>query len=222
MDFIEDFIKNCINNLFRKTMKISLEGINIDKIAVKFNVYLRELKKWSKTYSLTSIEDEREIVIKHFIDSLLYNYYIPNEKLTIADVGSGAGFPGLPIAITRPKTKVFLIEPSWKKVAFLKQISKLLEIKNVEIIHSKVELLNEKFNIVVSRALWSIGDFVEKCKHIIGNNGFYLISKSIKLEDELRELPSGLKLEIKEFSIPHPYLKESSIVRYLVKIKSEV
>jgi len=77
-----------------------------NEILEKFIIYLNELKKWNKTYNLTSIENNVEIIIKHFLDSLLYLCFIPEKQLSIADVGSGAGFPGVPIAIClRPDLK---------------------------------------------------------------------------------------------------------------------
>lgn len=95
-----------------------------NEILEKFIIYLNELKKWNKTYNLTSIEDDVAIIIKHFLDSLLYLCFIPEKQLSIADVGSGAGFPGVPIAIVRPDLKITLIEPSWKKVRFFEKHKK--------------------------------------------------------------------------------------------------
>ena len=85
-----------------------------------FMIYLSELKKWNKAYNLTGLEKDEDIIIKHFLDSLLYLKAIPNGEIRIADIGSGAGFPGIPIKILRPEIEMFLIEPSRKKSAFLK------------------------------------------------------------------------------------------------------
>ena len=184
-----------------------------DNIIDKFIVYLKELKKWNRAYSLTSIEDEREIIVKHFVDSLLYLSFIPNRPAQVADVGSGAGFPGVPLAIVNSLLTVTLIEPSWKKVAFLKNLKKRLNLNNVEVLQARAEDIQKKFDIVLSRALWSIKDFVENCKHLIKEEGFFLISKSKKFEEELK-LCDGLKIEIKEFKLPF-----FSGKRYIVKIK---
>lgn len=180
----------------------------------KFLLYLKELKKWNKAYNLTSIEDEKEIIVKHFIDSLFYLSFIPEESLKIADIGSGAGFPGVPIAIVRACLEVVLIEPSWKKCAFLKNIKRKLDLNNVKIIQAKAEEVDEKFDIVVSRALWSIKDFVEKCQHMLKEGGHFLISKSLKLEEEIKDLPQGYKIQIKEFTLPIWKAK-----RYIIKIE---
>lgn len=191
------------------------QSLNLnDEVAIeKFLIYLKELKKWNKAYNLTSIEDEKEIVVKHFLDSLFYLWFIPEKPFSITDVGSGAGFPGVPIAIVREDLKIALIEPSWKKVAFLKNLKRKLELKNIEVYQSKAEEVREKFDIVISRALWSIKEFVQRCKHLLKDGGFFLISKSLKLQQEIDELPKEYEVEIKEFDLPVVDGK-----RYIVKI----
>ncbi|GAQ94889.1 16S rRNA (guanine527-N7)-methyltransferase [Thermodesulfovibrio aggregans] len=200
MEELKSFLKQCLN-------------LN-DEVAIeKFLIYLKELKRWNKAYNLTSIEDEKEIVVKHFLDSLFYLWFIPEKPFSITDVGSGAGFPGVPIAIVREDLKIALIEPSWKKVAFLKNLKRKLELRNIEVYQSKAEEVREKFDIVISRALWSIKEFVQRCKHLLKDGGFFLISKSLKLQQEIDELPKEYEVEIKEFDLPVVDGK-----RYIVKI----
>lgn len=215
MQDIKDFFKRSLSKEIVEELCLN----NIDEFITPFIVYLRELKKWNKAYNLTAIEEEREIVIKHFIDSLLYLYFIKDKSLTIADVGSGAGFPGIPIAIVRPYLKIKLIEPSWKKCAFLKNIKRKLELNNVEIIEAKAEDVSEKFDIVLSRALWSIKDFIEKCSHLLKEGGFFLISKSLKIEEELKDLLSEAKIEIKEFTLPEVFNFSKESKRFIIKIE---
>ncbi|MDI1471243.1 rRNA small subunit 7-methylguanosine (m7G) methyltransferase GidB [Thermodesulfovibrio sp. N1] len=194
-------------------MKLHLKLSN-EAVYDKFLIYLTELKKWNKTYNLTSIEDEKEIIVKHFLDSLLYLSFIPEKSLNIADIGSGAGFPGVPIAIVREDLKILLIEPSWKKCVFLKNIKRKLELPNIEVYQMKAEEVEKKFDIVVSRALWSMKEFIEKCKHLLKENGYFLISKSLKLQEELKELPQKYKVQIKEFDLPLINGK-----RYIIRIE---
>lgn len=215
---IEDFFKQLIESEITEKLKLPTDENVVKELIAKFILYLREIQKWNKAYNLTSIEDEREIVIKHFIDSLLYLYYIPEKPLKIADVGSGAGFPGVPIALVRPSLKVFLIEPSWKKCAFLKNIKRKLKLNNVEIIQSKVEDISEKFDIILSRALWSIKDFIKNCLHLLKEDGYFLVSKSMKLEEEIKELPSQFKIELEEFTIPDGAFSKV-LKRYIIKVK---
>ena len=80
--------------------------------------YLSELKKWNRAYNLTGLAKDEDIIIKHFLDSLLYLKAIPQGALQVADIGTGAGFPGIPITIIRPEIEMYLIEPSGKKVRF--------------------------------------------------------------------------------------------------------
>jgi len=194
-------------------LKLHLKLSN-DTVSDKFLIYLNELKKWNKTYNLTSIEDDKEIIIKHFLDSLLYLSFISEKSLKIADIGSGAGFPGVPIAIVREDLKISLIEPSWKKCAFLKNIKRKLGLTNIEIYQENVEKVEKQFDVVMSRALWSIKEFIEKCKHLLKENGYFLISKSLKLQEELKELPQQYKTQIKEFDLP---LIDGK--RYIVRIE---
>ncbi|MDI6714752.1 MAG: 16S rRNA (guanine(527)-N(7))-methyltransferase RsmG [Thermodesulfovibrio sp.] len=194
-------------------LKLHLK-LSDDSVADKFLIYLTELKKWNKNYNLTSIEDEKEIIVKHFLDSLLYLSFIPEKSLNIADIGSGAGFPGVPIAIVREDLKISLIESSWKKCAFLKNIKRKLKLPNIAVYQAKAEEIEAKFDIVVSRALWSMKEFIEKCKNLLEENGYFLISKSLKLQEEIKELPQEYKVQIKEFDLPLINGK-----RYIVRIE---
>lgn len=215
MQNIEDILRESFTH--EKVKTIGLLN-HIEEFISPFTVYLMELKRWNRAYNLTSIEDEKEIVIKHFVDSLLYISFVPEEILTVADVGSGAGFPGVPIAIVRPTVEITLIEPSWKKSAFLKNIKYKLKLTNVEILQARAQEVSKKFDIVVSRALWSIKDFIKNCSHLIKEGGFLLISKSVKIDEELKEVGSYAKIEIKDFVLPQPpdFLKE--LKRFIVKI----
>lgn len=219
MQDIKDFFKQSLSKEIVEELCLPINLNNIDEFIDPFIVFLRELKRWNKAYNLTAIEEEREIVIKHFIDSLLYVYFIKDKSLTIADVGSGAGFPGIPIAIVRPYLKIKLIEPSWKKCAFLKHIKRKLELKNIEIIEAKAEDISEKFDIVVSRALWSIKNFIKNCSHLLKEEGFFLISKSLKSEEELKDLPSKVKIEIKEFTLPQAFDSSKKLKRFIIKVE---
>lgn len=200
-------------------LNLSWDKERIDNISDKFLIYLSELKKWNKAYNLTSIENEREIVIKHFIDSLLYLSFIPDKPLTIADVGTGAGFPGVPIAIVMPFLNITLIEPSWKKCAFLKNIKRTLKLENIKVEKSKAEEIQAEFDIVLSRALWNIGDFIQNCSHLLKKDGYFLISKAIKIQEELKSLPKKCKAEIKEFDLPDINSSHKGGKRYIIKIE---
>jgi len=181
-----------------------------------FMTYLTELKKWNKTYNLTGLKKDEDIIIKHFLDSLLYLKVIPNGEIKVADVGSGAGFPGIPIKIIRPEIEMYLIEPSGKKAAFLRHIIGTLRTEKIEVIEKRIEDLGkgqESFlsvDIAVTRALFSIKDFVKKSSHIVRQGGILVISKGPKVKEELKKL-KDIKCEVLTFSLPL-----SDIKRYIV------
>ncbi len=219
MQELKDFFRKILTEDIIISLKLPNDDKQIEFIVDKFLIYLSELKKWNRAYNLTSIKDEREIIVKHFIDSLLYLYYIPEKPWSIADIGTGAGFPGVPVALVRSCIKITLIEPSWKKCAFLKNIKRKLEIENIEIIRAKAEETHNGFSIVMSRALWSIKDFIKNCEHLLKKGGYFLISKSLKFEEEIRDLSEEYKTEIKEFYIPNVNSSQKGVKRYIIKIK---
>ncbi|ACI21808.1 16S rRNA (guanine(527)-N(7))-methyltransferase RsmG [Thermodesulfovibrio yellowstonii] len=219
MKELKDFFKKCFSSILINSLKLPDDDKQIEVLADKFLFYLSELKKWNKAYNLTSIEDEKEIIVKHFIDSLLYLCFISENPLSIADIGTGAGFPGIPIAIVRPRAKITLIEPSWKKNAFLKNIKRKLELENIEIIKAKAEEIHNKFDIVISRALWSIKDFIKHCNHLLKKEGYFLISKSLKIDEEIQNLPERYNIEIREFELPDINSSQIGGKRYIIKIE---
>ncbi|MFO0753650.1 MAG: 16S rRNA (guanine(527)-N(7))-methyltransferase RsmG [Thermodesulfovibrionales bacterium] len=185
-----------------------------DSLAPLFITYLQELKKWNRAYNLTALESDRDIITKHFLDSLLYLTFVPSGSGSLADVGSGAGFPGVPLAIARPEKSVVLIEPSRKKTAFLKHLTRTLSLGNVEVVGARIEEMRDRlFDVVVTRALFSIGDFVGKAGHAVKKNGYLVASKGPKLSEELQDLPAAARCEVR--TVPLPL---TSLERHLVKI----
>jgi 16S rRNA (guanine527-N7)-methyltransferase len=175
--------------------------------------YLEELKKWSRAYNLTGLKTDRDIIIKNFLDSLLFCKVIPDGLHSLADIGSGAGFPGIPIKIMRPDLKVILIEPTQKKALFLKHICHTLGLKDLEVIDRRIEDISEiSVDALVTRALFSVRDFVKKAGHILNCNGIFILSKGPKLEEELAEAVS-LKTTITDLTLPF-----EETVRHLVVV----
>lgn len=184
-----------------------------DDVILKFKTYLFELKKWNRAYNLTSLKRDEDIIIKHFLDSLLYLKFIPDNGFKICDIGSGAGFPGIPIALVKPGTNISLIEPSRKKASFLRHIKKTLSIKNIEIIEKRVENVSDNFDIALSRALFSISELIEKASQLLKKTGYIIVSKGPKYEEDLISIPEGKKIEIMSVDLPFTDIK-----RYLIKI----
>jgi 16S rRNA (guanine527-N7)-methyltransferase len=185
-----------------------------------FMTYLTELKKWNKTYNLTGIKKDEDIIMKHFLDSLLYLRVIPGGELKVADVGSGAGFPGIPVKIIRPEMEMYLVEPSGKKAEFLRHIIRTLRIDKIEVIERRVEDLakgEESFlpvDIAVTRALFSIKDFIKKTSRIVRQGGILILSKGPKVKEEIKRL-KDTRCEVLTMKLPL-----SDIERYIVVVSN--
>ncbi len=193
-----------------------------------FMTYLSELKKWNKAYNLTGLKKDEDIIIKHFLDSLLYLKTTPvgidsyrDGEIRVADVGSGAGFPGIPIKIMRPEIEMFLIEPSRKKSAFLRHIIRRLELKQIEVLEKRIEEtkvnqeLAQPVDVALTRALFSIKDFLKKASHIVRQDGILILNKGPKVNEELKML-HNIKYEVLPINLPF-----SDIKRYIVIVKVE-
>jgi 16S rRNA (guanine527-N7)-methyltransferase len=131
--------------------------------------------KWNRTYNLTAIRDPLEMVSRHLLDSLAVVNHLPmNEGATLADVGSGAGLPGIPIAIARAGWRVTLNDSSQKKSAFLRQAAIELGLRNVEVHEGRIEAWRPatRFALVISRAFAELGDFLAKCRHLVVDRGW--------------------------------------------------
>ncbi len=193
-----------------KILDISFTEDQIDA----FLIYLEELKKWNKAYNLTGLKTDRDIIIKHFLDSLLFAKALPPEAATLADIGSGAGFPGIPIKIMRLDLSVFLIEPTQKKAIFLSHISSRLQLQNMEIIDKRIEdVKGLKVDVAVTRALYSIREFIDKAKDILNEKGVLILSKGPGLEKELEGLDQN-NIAISDFKLPF-----ENIIRHMVAVR---
>lgn len=184
-----------------------------------FITYLSELKKWNKAYNLTGLKNDEDIIIKHFLDSLLYLRVMPDGEIKVADVGSGAGFPGIPIKIIRPEIGMYLIESSGKKSAFLRHIIRELELKKIEVIEKRIEEIkvNQELslpvNIVVTRALFTVKDFIKKSSHIVKQGGILILNKGPKVKEELKII-SDIKYKIITVNLPLTDIKRYIVIVY--------
>jgi 16S rRNA (guanine527-N7)-methyltransferase len=187
-------------------------GIEPDRAQVgAFMLYLAELKKWGRAYSLTSLKADRDIVIKHFLDSALFLKALSADVRSVADVGSGAGFPGLPVKVLRPALEVHLIEPSQKKAAFLRNVIRRLGLKGITVVERRVEAVEGLVvDAALTRALFKAGDFAERAGHIVKEGGVFILSKGPRAGEELEGL--GPECETRELALPLSGLKRTFIV----------
>ena len=186
---------------------------NIPQIISKLLIYKELLMKWNNSFNLTSVKNT-EIVTHHFLDCLAVIPFIKSS--TLLDVGTGAGLPGIVIAIVNPDIKVSLIDKVGKKITFIKRIIAELEIKNIETYHDRVELLTseEKYDGIISRAFSNMEVFIKSTKHLIKSQGVWYGMKSKKfLDDEMININDPWILE----KLDVPFLQAE---RYLVKVSS--
>ena len=157
--------------------------------------YLGLLAKWNRTYNLTAVRDEAEMVAVHLLDSLAVVPFL-GAIGNLADVGSGAGLPGIPLALARPEMQVTLIESSQKKASFLQQAKIELGLINVSIHCGRVELATglPPFDAVISRAFSDLAEFAFLAGHLLTPGGRLLAMKGIEPQDEIARLPTGWRL----------------------------
>ncbi len=151
--------------------------------------YLAMLGKWNKTYNLTAIHEPQRMLTHHLLDSLAVLPHVDTDRLL--DVGSGAGLPGLPLAMVRDDLQVTLIDASQKKCAFMRQAGIELKIGNMQVVHARVEELqpSEPYQRIISRAFSDLSDFVRVTRHLLAPGGRWLAMKGLSPSEEL----AGLK-----------------------------
>jgi 16S rRNA (guanine527-N7)-methyltransferase len=152
------------------------------------------LHKWNKTYNLSSVRQPEEMLVKHILDSIVVAPYLNGSH--IADVGTGPGLPGIPLAIMCPEKSFTLIDSLGKRVRFMKQAIHELNLENAIPIQSRVEdvLPDLVYDVVLSRAFASLNDMLHWCKHLIDKEGMFLALKGQLHQQELNEIPAQFTL----------------------------
>ena len=190
-------------------LDLTLSGGQFDA----FLTYLAELKKWNRAYNLTALRSDRDIVVRHFLDSLLFVKVLPSHTGSLADIGSGAGLPGIPISIVRPDLKVLLVEPTEKKIAFLDHLRRRLCLSHTEVMRARVqEIRDRRFDALVTRALFSIREFIACGSRLLNPGGLLVLSKGPKLAEEVEGL-EGLQIFVTQLRLPVEH-----VIRRLVTV----
>ncbi len=162
-----------------------------DQYADQFLRYRQELLDWNTRTNLTAITDPEEVLLKHFLDSLSLLLAYDQPRIRLLDIGSGAGFPGLPLKIVRPEWQVTLLEATNKKVMFLRHMMEVLQLEGVEVVHGRAEELGRKheyraaFDVVTARAVASLPALLEYCAPCCRINGRIMLPKKGDLAAEL-------------------------------------
>ena len=213
---MSDFTKSELSNLESDISDglVSL-GIQANGSQIVQTVkYLSLLLKWNKSFNLVSTLDINEILRRHFLDSLSINTYLNGRN--IIDVGSGAGFPGIPLAVFNPDKQFTLIDSNGKKTRFLFQARMtldlpLIEIKNCRIEHYQTE---RQIDMVVSRAVSNLADLVVKLRHLVSKESRILVMKGIVPKNEIKSLPDDFEV----VNIEKLDLSITNLVRHVIEI----
>lgn len=216
------------DEIFKKLAKEINLDIDSSKIA-KFYEYMNLLLEWNEKINLTAITEQNDIILKHFIDCLTIKKYLKdNDK--IVDIGTGAGFPGIPLAIMSGANKFTLVDSLNKRVNFLNDVKEKIDLKNIEAIHSRAEefgqnkIYREKYDVAVSRAVANLSVLLEYLLPTVKVGGKVICMKGSQVKDEineakyaLKELGGVIKLT-DEFCLPETDMKRNIIV--IEKIKN--
>jgi 16S rRNA (guanine527-N7)-methyltransferase len=169
----------------------------------KFLAYLELLAKWNKTYNLTAIRDPDKMISHHLLDSLAVLPHLPEGRL--ADIGSGGGLPGIPLAIAQPTRRVTLNDANHKKAAFLQQAVIELKLTNTEVHTGRVQVWRpaQRFACVVTRGFAELADFISACRHLLAPGGVLAAMKGVFPLAELEHVPAGAECrDVRRLQVP--------------------
>ena len=185
----------------RRTLDNGLASLALDAaLAAPLLEYLALLIRWNKTYNLTAVRDPHEMVVKHLLDSLAMHPFIDpllETRGALADLGTGAGLPGIPLAIVKPGLRVTLVESNGKKARFMREAVRTLGLADVRVAESRIEALDEpgQYAAITARALATLPLIVELGGHLLGPGGQLLAMKGVYPADEIAALPAGWALQ---------------------------
>jgi 16S rRNA (guanine527-N7)-methyltransferase len=157
--------------------------------------YLLLLEKWNRVYNLTAIRDRERMITHHVLDSLAILPHVRGPR--VLDVGSGAGLPGIPLAVASPALQVTLLDSNHKKAAFMRQAIGELGLANASVVAERVESwrTEARFDTIVSRAFADLGEFVTPCARLLAPGGILAAMKGVHPHEEIERLPAGFRVE---------------------------
>ena len=170
--------------------------------AENFAALLGELDKWNRKVNLTAIRDPEEMITGHLLDSLVARPFLEGER--VLDVGTGAGFPGLPLALVEPQRQFALVDSNNKKIQFVQHVAALLGLGNVIAVKARSEdyAPGERFDTVIARAVAALPRLVEIAGHHVGEDGVFVALKGRHPAEEIEQLPAGWNCTVTELSVP--------------------
>ena len=213
-------------NEFKEKMIINVDklGITLSEIQLKqFYNYMNLLIEWNKKINLTAIIEPDEIILKHFVDSLTISKYI-SDGTRVVDVGTGAGFPGIPLKIYRQDLEIILLDSLQKRINFLDEVIRELNLEKIETVHSRVEdfgkdkKYREKFDISTSRAVANLATLSEYLLPLVKIGGKVISMKGSLIEEELENSKNAIKIlggeieRVDEFDLPNSDISRNIIL----------
>lgn len=194
-----------------QTLGLTLSEQQVDALLA----YIALLAKWNKAYNLTAVREPKNMITHHLLDSLAIAPFILGDR--ILDVGSGAGLPGIPLAIVYPQKSWVLLDSNGKKIRFLQQAIGTVKLKNVTTVQVRAENYqpNQKFDVILARALGSLHDIIKATRHCCAEKGRFLLMKGVYPAEELDQ--TGLKAG--EYQVHQLTVPGLDAQRHLVEIK---
>lgn len=212
--------------LFEDKLREKMNKINInleEKQLQNFRKYKELLLEWNEKINLTSITDEDEIILKHFVDSAIIKKFVKEDE-KIADIGTGAGFPGIPLKITNESQEICLIDSLNKRIKFLEEIINSLELKNITAIHARAEEIGhnkayrQQFDVVTSRAVAKLNVLLEYMMPLVKVGGRCVCLKGPNIKEELDEAKKCIEIlggeleKVEEITLPESDIKRTILI----------
>ena len=194
----------------RAVLEAGLKSLNLDLSPSQVDAllaYMALIQKWNKVYNLTALRDPADMLTHHLLDSLTavapLARHTQGQAIRVLDVGSGGGLPGVVLAICMPELNVTCVDTVAKKAAFVQQVAVSLKLPNLRGIHARVESLTDPYQVICSRAFASLPDFVSWSRSALAEGGVWMAMKGKHPQDEIKALPSDVKVfHVEPLAVP--------------------